>query len=335
MQKMEADRIKGALYGVLLGDSLGVPHEFKYMKNVIYTGILQHRAVLKSQYQPPKTLALGQYSDDSEMMITLLKSILDNNGIYDKRKVVLNYMEWSNSTCLIGKNTRELFKGIKTLKGYENRFKKKFNADAFSLEYNSISEYAQSNGSLMRCLPLAFFNNIENIEEDLYLTNPSTKVLECEILYIKILRKALKGKNRNKLWEYFCENKNINQEIEIVYNDIINNKQRDIQTNKGWIYNAFYCAMLTLYKINDNYSTFSSMINEVIKLGGDTDTNGAITGALLGAIIGFNNFDETTLTNTEIINNFMNGEYETDLPRNEKYMLNNVDEIVNKVMQIT
>ena len=52
---------------------------------------------------------------------------------------------------------------------------------------------------------------------------------------------------------------------------------------KGWVLHALHCAFLAL---NSGRPEFQDRIDQVIRLGGDTDTNGAIAGALLGALYG-------------------------------------------------
>ena len=57
------DRIKGMIFGVALGDSLGMPHEFRYSpKN--YTGILEHVPFHQNRFQGTTSFTIGQMSDD-------------------------------------------------------------------------------------------------------------------------------------------------------------------------------------------------------------------------------------------------------------------------------
>jgi hypothetical protein len=48
----------------------------------------------------------------------------------------------------MGKNKANLFKGVKTLKGYQSRFEKKASIEC------------QSNGSLMRASSISFFEQV-------------------------------------------------------------------------------------------------------------------------------------------------------------------------------
>jgi ADP-ribosyl-[dinitrogen reductase] hydrolase len=110
------------LMGVFVGDALGAPHERRYKAQ--YTGRIEHRAKIGSRYHPTIELAVGQGTDDSEMVLALLRCLISHRG-YDRDKVVLAYMQWANSGGrMLGKNTRQLFVGIKTLRGYEGRIAK-------------------------------------------------------------------------------------------------------------------------------------------------------------------------------------------------------------------
>ena len=69
-----------------------------------------------------------------------------------------------------------------------------------------------------------------------------------------------------------------------IITDIFNDKKRDIVTPKGWVCSAFYICFETLLK-NMNYQ--DSMDYIINHKGSDTDTNAAITGALIGGMLGY------------------------------------------------
>jgi ADP-ribosyl-[dinitrogen reductase] hydrolase len=176
---MSIDRIQGMFIGAFLGDALGAPHEFKVNANVPYTGFLEHQPFHISKYQGIRKLAVGQCTDDIEMTLTLLRAIIRDRD-YVRENVLKDYLTWANSGgWMLGKNTRALFKGIKTIKGYNNRIVK-----------NNTS---QSNGAMMRCSPLALLSTNDCIIEDCYLTNPNKINLDCNMIYITALRLAIHG----------------------------------------------------------------------------------------------------------------------------------------------
>lgn len=58
----------------------------------------------------------------------------------------------------------------------------------------------------------------------------------------------------------------------------------------GWAKIAWTYGMNILYRRSENYYfefSYFDEIKEVIRRGGDSDTNAAIVGGLLGAIVGF------------------------------------------------
>ncbi len=284
------DKIQGMFMCVFLGDSLGAPHEFRCNSNTPYTGKLEFTAFRTSQFQGKKELAVAQVTDDSELTLTLLRTIIKDNS-YIKDNIIKSYMTWCNSEGLwaIGKNTRALFKGIKTLKGYQNRINK-----ILLLPEEQIS---QSNGSLMRVSPLSLLKDDDCIINDCNITNPNKVNRDCNLVYVKSLRLALQGYN----WKYIFKNaKNIatTEEVQEVLKQVENREFRDITVNKGHVLHAIYCTFIVISSFND----FSKAMEWIIKdnKGCDTDTNAAIAGAMLGAILGFERVKSEPLTNINI-----------------------------------
>lgn len=113
------DKVQGMLMGAFLGDALGAPHEFKCNKNTLYTGILEHQGFRISRFQGRNDLMVGQVTDDSEMTLALLRTLI-KDGEYVKNNVILSYLAWANSGgWMMGINTRALLRGVKTIKEYE------------------------------------------------------------------------------------------------------------------------------------------------------------------------------------------------------------------------
>lgn len=279
--------------GHALGDALGAPHEFRY-HTASYTGVLEHHTERLNRWTGARTkLALGQCTDDTEMTLALRSSIVEN--VYDEERAIAAYLEWANSGCpFMGTNTRELFKGVTTIRGYRNRVKKR---DMMK---------SQSNGCLMRCCPLALVDNWEEaVVQDCSLTNPHPICVEACSVYIVGLRAALNGGNvREAMLDRMSSQ--LKEELEAPH--------RDIKTNKGFILNALWLV----WRYIDSPS-YRGAIDEVIQMGGDTDTNAAIVGAMVGARLGLEAMmkDDLTASNVEVMMNCdtSSGDY----PRPLKY----------------
>lgn len=300
------DRVRGMFIGAFLGDALGVPHEFKCNRNVEYTGKLEHRGFMITRFQGKKELEIGQISDDSEMTLTLLRSLISNHG-YNRDQVVLSYLQWANSGgWMMGKNTRELLKGVTTVRGYQNRINK--------VLLLPMEQRSQSNGALMRSSPLALLSDLNPVVLDVNITNPNDVCIDCEIVYISALRLALQGLPRN---EIFRKIKDLAQtaEVKTIMSEVENRTFRNISENKGWCLHALWCS-LTVLNSDMNCSEAMKWIITSQK-GSDTDTNACISGALLGAVSGFDNLntESETKQNIEILLNVDTEKGPTPRPR--------------------
>jgi len=258
------DKILGMLVGNALGDALGAPFEFRRNKEklVNFNGKIELPLTIQSRFQGTKKGVIGSTTDDNQMTLALADVIVKG---YTKEKAIWNYMEFTKTCTFLGRNTRQLFKGIKTLKGYYTRFDKNFAGI-------SDEEITQSNGFLMRGSPLVVFKNKHNAQIDASLSNPGTYNKQISKIYHKVLRKAIIDE------EYDFNLPNENWKV------LITDK------SKGW-------AWIPLYLIKKvKNKNFQEGLEYVITRGGDTDTNGAIVGAYLGAKFGFSKMMEDPIT---------------------------------------
>jgi ADP-ribosyl-[dinitrogen reductase] hydrolase len=315
------DKIRGMIMGGALGDALGVPHEFKCNRGIKYTGLLEYKGFMVSRWQGRKESEIGQVSDDTEMTLALLRTIVKDKT-YVRNNVILAYIDWANSGgWMMGKNTRALLKGIKTIRGYEGRMKKILDLPE--------EERSQSNGFLMRCSPLALLNDPgwdESIITDANITNPQRVCIECSQIYITCLRLALRNTDVDEIFNTVKEmSTSMSQEIKDVFRQIRRKEKRDITINKGWCCHALYCTlyvMLNFRPLEDSRASdepevprdeprergdsgesgrYNRAMEWVIdQPGSDTDTNAAIAGSLLGALMGFKELRRNPITKKNI-----------------------------------
>ncbi len=315
------NHFKGLIYGGALGDALGAPHEMKYNKKLYkYTGKLQYDWRYQSRFmKEPIYYPKGQVTDDTEMMMCICQMLDNNNFEFNREKLILKYENWaSNGIRFLGRNTRALLKGIKTVHGYENRMKKINEND---------KENMQSNGCLMRAgiFGLMLKNSTDKektkefIEIDTRITNPNDHCVEIVYHFAHIICMALEGCSKDEMTTYLSN-------IENDYIIAAIHKQNMDLSNKGWIYVAIYCAVYGFLHFNTFKEGIDYIINE---FDGDTDTNACIGGYLMGAYYGFDEMikDETTRYNVDIIKNcesassneFIFGKYFTDDKIKELY----------------
>tara|TARA_B100000674_G_scaffold231075_1_gene190109 strand:+ start:828 stop:1865 length:1038 start_codon:yes stop_codon:yes gene_type:complete len=313
---VEKDKRFGAILGHALGDALGAPVEFYPYAH--YTGVLNTPIVRYSRAYGKQTSSVGQITDDAEMALVLMDTL--NSG-YTKEKAVVNYMLWANNNydgCkgnmpFMGKNTRNLLIAPKpTYKLYNNRFNKHYPDEI-------TKENSQSNGALMRAYPLAFTNDLDLdiIRTEVGITNPSELVQDAVFAYLTAIKMALNGNSKEEIKDV-VRNIHMDDSLSLAFEQACNGEFRDVTHCRGHIVHAFYCAFLGLFQF-DNYKT---AIDSIISLSpeegvpakicqpgkwkkkevrvGDTDTNAAITGALLGAFYGLTEIRSDPVTNSNI-----------------------------------
>lgn len=331
--RVDVNRVRSMLMGVFLGDALGVPHEFHYNSSLVYTGKLQYKTRFISQYTGTRYLAVGQISDDGEMTLALARSLIANNG-YVKEEVIKSYLRWANSgRGFMGVNTRNLFKHGKTLQSYYKNYENVFP----TAEKRAAS---QSNGSLMRCSPLACLWSNDAVIQDVELTNPSKIVADAELTYVTALRYSLLGVECQEVWTRI---KSIAQtpEVQKIYEDIQNGVPRDLSDNKkGWVLNSLYAAYFCFYNILMPTDSIESVFPQCLKWvitqpNTDTDTNAAITGALIGAAIGWEALitEPGTVENISILLN--SDSTRGDFPRSADYTLGDFETVVRQLTDLS
>ena len=255
-----------------------------------------------------------------------------------QERLIFQYVRWAigygpyPKSPFMGRNTRKLFvmntvkmdriyEGVldedeKTVNyivdKYKTNFKKRFNSKL-------QKETALSNGSLMRCtglLPFLIFDTrIEHIVEiaklDVYLTNPNMISLQTVTIYLKFILEIWGRSKVDKISyvevleevvedcrDYFD---GLDKSIEKVLSNVLDGSDDVLTfTSKGYILCAFYLA-LKCYLINSVVS-WKDCMDWVIRQGGDTDTNGAIAGGILGIVFGESLLEENS-DNIEILKN--------------------------------
>ena len=340
------DKVLGSLLGLATGDALGVPHSHVKMSSFTYTGRLEHRFVyrnVRSKASEGKAFAVGQYSDSTETTLALARTLISNKS-YNPNHAIIEYIEWGASAMpLITPIMKELVKNDKPqpiqLKTYITRYSKRYTLDpmqafyAGRVPYNPIAESSQDNSSLIRCMPLACIGTDANlsmkaIERDCWLTNPSSVNVDCSIVFLSCIRMALIGHPADVIYQVAQTLPQTNEVKQIFYS-IGNNSQISFTEDKAAL-TSFYFAMRCLGALVTNPElTYASLINFVVSQGGNTHYNAACSGALAGAIIGYEKLmqDPVTAYNFNMTVNSTSGSMPTDVQRPQKYRLTDIIQI--------
>jgi len=272
------EQMLGALYGHAYGDASG--------------GRLEFRGV-PSEREIKKAMALlgggvfhlnpGQITDDGELTLQVFRALYDyfveNESPELDELFFQRFKEWFDSHPFdVGQTTRNAFQDATT------RFAMLENVTMLNIN-------SESNGALMRSVPHAIFAYAMNLDEDqLYdlvvmdvqLTHVKQCVIHLVYAYSIIILYILQGKDNSQIFDRLTEI--ANQLDDLKLSTMLDNYNTcfDVTKNIGWDKHAF---SLVLYCLFNNYS-FEHSIEYTLSLGGDTDTNAAIVGGVMGAKYG-------------------------------------------------
>lgn len=253
------------MMGQLAGDSLGGLVEFKSAEQIrrSYPGGV--RDLIDGGTW--NTLA-GQPTDDSEMALALARSLVECKE-YDACHARQGYVRWLDSVPFDCGNTTAMgLRGIPNLQ-------------------------SQANGAMMRISPLAIFGAQKDISqvaqwaaEDAQLTHPHPICVQANVLYVVALVTAIKngGSSEAIYWrvrDWGHEHHFVPALMDVVEAAAFSPPQ-SYGAQQGWVLIAFQNA---LFQALHAHNAEEGIVNTVM-CGGDTDTNAAIAGALLGAIYG-------------------------------------------------
>ena len=259
------DRARGCLIGLIAGDSLGSLVEFQSPAEIRLT----HPEGVRDLEDGGTfgTLA-GQPTDDSEMALALSRTLIAR-GTYDPEAARGAYREWLDSDPFdCGLTIRDGLLG------------------------NPRRE-SQANGALMRIGPLGVFGSRRALDtvarwarEDARLTHPNRVCLDANALFAMALAHAIdRGPAPRDLYERIATWANaeeIRPEVRACVAEAAAGPPEDCMTHMGWVLIALRNA---LWQLRRAASIEEGVVDSVMR-GGDTDTNAAICGALLGAVYG-------------------------------------------------
>ena len=258
-------RAQGALLGQLAGDSLGSLVEFESPEQILskYPGGVRELADGGTW----GTIA-GQPTDDSEMALMLARMLVEK-GNYDAVEAKQAYRFWINSRPFdVGNTTRQGLTGIP----------------------NPGSE---ANGALMRISPLGIFGALlppeavaEMARRDAAITHPNPICQQVNALYAMAIAQAVRQQSdAQALYEQivaWASAMQVDGKIMAAIRNAAQVPPAEYVYQQGWVLIAFQNA---LWQMLHAESLEEAVVDTVMR-GGDTDTNAAICGALVGALYG-------------------------------------------------
>lgn len=279
------DRAMGCLAGQLAGDNLGSLCEFQSARKVesLYPG-----GPREMRDGGTYGTMAGQPTDDSELALALARSLL-RKGAYDLEDVAKAYAEWLGSEPFdVGVATgNALHPALEAMRAGQSV------APVARVAAEKL-EGSKANGSLMRIAPLGIWGHAKEPGEvaalahlDSLLTHVNPSCQDASAVFSVAAAFAVRtGSKPREVYEFTCDWAHRNGVCREVQNWLKEAKgatsaQMDGK-QKGFVRHAFQNAFHELLQAK----SVEEALARTIARGGDTDTNAAVAGALLGAVHG-------------------------------------------------
>lgn len=279
--------IKDILFGVAVGDALGVPVEFETREDI------QKNPVTDMIGYGTYKLPLGTWSDDSSLTFCLAEALTHK---FDLNTIGQNFVKWSYNGFWTPRGI--VFDiGIGTQKAI-HRISKGMRPDlAGGFEISS-----NGNGSLMRISPLIFYvkdmpvnERYEIVKQVSSITHGHIRSVIACFYYVEFAIKLLSGKDKFQIYKELqseisdhLQSISINTEEISLFGRLLKSNINELPENKifssGYVVHTLEASIWCLLT-TENYE---EAVLKAVNLGEDTDTTGAVTGGLAGLLYGYN-----------------------------------------------
>ncbi len=280
LMSLQTSASLGAVLGALIGDAAGGTLEFLGRKPSAAEVANAMRLPGGGVFQ----LAPGQFTDDGEMTVTLLRTLNASGGAYEPDLVATAYCEWANS--------RPFDIGNATSQALRTPHDQQVSYHSIRAQAASVNSDSKANGSLMRATPLGILGarlsraqTIQTAHLDASLTHPNKACLAATAAYALGIRHLIlhpgdSGGAINTVSTYLAQD---NAEVSGWLDDAEACRLPAAEPLIGFVRIAFTHAF---YHLRQGTS-FEQALASTLILGGDTDTNACIVGGLVGASLGY------------------------------------------------
>ncbi|SMB97036.1 poly(ADP-ribose) glycohydrolase ARH3 [Thermanaeromonas toyohensis ToBE] len=275
------DRVIGAFLGTFVGDALGMPVEGWTAEE-----ICAHYGEVREML--PGRLRAGTYTDDTEMMIGLAESLLRCQGI-DGDDLARTFCRNFNTRRGYGPGTAAVLDLISQGKPWEEASQMVFPGGSYG------------NGAAMRVAPVACFYAREPAQlrraaiVSARVTHAHPLAMEGAALQAYAISLSLSStgpidafKFVEKLRDFLSpEGEEYRKKLGCVEELLRSTPSRDeVIARLGNDSRATHSVCTAIYAFLRHLESFEEALVYAVNLGGDTDTIGAMTGAISGAYHG-------------------------------------------------
>jgi len=261
------DRLRGVAVGAAIGDALGMPLEFG-------PAIPPDQLVRTMQ---SGRLPAGAFTDDTEMALALADSLLAHRPL-DPANLAQRFVAWYRAEPTdLGRQTRLVLKRISRGEPWEGAV----------AAVQAENPWSAGNGSVMRCWPvaLAHWNNLDRLlsasRRQSQVTHPHEECVAGSAFVNAAIYHLVRGVAPQEAVAQACDDAGLPAALRAVIQAAPAKGRADLP-NSGWVRHTLESAIWGLLTTN----SFAEAVVQVVNLGDDADTAGAVVGALAGATYG-------------------------------------------------
>jgi len=300
--------LKASLYGYIIGDAVGLPLKNKSRKELLKKPINEMLSI--DGYND-----IGYWSCNSSFILATLDSIIENEKKINYSDLMRKYLECLNNNKYSSSN-KTISDVDEVIINSLNNFKdNKTPLDCGSKKYED-----NNNKSLARMLPIVLYCYYKKVEEDdIYnlvkkyssLTHAHQLSIMASYIYVRFMLNILKGKNKTtsyNLIKYIDYEKYFRKEIISEFSRLLEDNINELSLKEIQSTDNVVDTLEATIWIILNTNNYQQAIVGAINLGGDTNTIGALVGAVAGIIYGVDDIPHKWIDNIkkkDFINNII------------------------------
>lgn len=273
--------MRGGLYGLLVGDALGVPYEFSPPAAIPARDLIEMVPPAGFARAHP-TVPVGTWSDDGAQALVLLNSLVEDSSL-NLKQFTEGLLTWYRAGFMTP--DEQVFDvGIQTMHALEN-----YARNGNPLTCSPSDEWNNGNGSLMRTLPCAFVfasSPTDVIARARHQSLPTHAHLRSQLscaLYSLMAWRMVDGDSPVDALDYAQEaleetvHQSERQELSILLDGRL-----EPSLGSGYVVDSLWSAIRCVLATSD----YEDCVRSAIALGNDTDTTACIAGGLAGIFYG-------------------------------------------------
>lgn len=276
------DKVKGTIYGQAIGDALGLGTEGMTYEDMAWkypNGITHYSDIFQDRHR--KRWEIGDWTDDTDMMLCIAQAIIKDNGVNCKH-IAQNFKEWEETDPMgIGETTYKVL-------AIDDYVERPFEVSRKFWEMSHCE--AAANGGLMRTSIVGLLPcSVEICASSICrLTHYDPRCVGSCVIVSELIHALVYNCPIPTIHQMVEMGRQYDERIEtfikLAQNEDINALELQDDYSMGYTLRTLSAGLWAYW----HAKTFEDGLLSVVRAGGDADTNAAVACAILGAKFGFN-----------------------------------------------